>query len=331
MLFLSLQAGSVRFASARQEGCVARHPVPGDTPNMSRSGEQPSAGQVLRRTLADVWAAQVMELAAALAFYGVLSFFPLVLAGAALASWFFPSAVIARHLSALVETTVPPDLVEVAPLVSNAIAARAQAGVFAVVLWVLAGRRIFGALVTALDRVSDVDARQETVARRALVELAALAGVGMLFAAAVIVRPLLALLWDSREGTGDVLTIHWFIAFGVQTLIVFAAFFALYAVVPRGERNVRAVAIGAVAATGLALLLRVSVVVLFDRLWASYALMYGPLALAAIMLTWSWVFGLIVLFGASLASHVKVMVFEGKSLEETEARHVAHKRVDRQG
>jgi uncharacterized BrkB/YihY/UPF0761 family membrane protein len=68
-------------------------------------------------------------------------------------------------------------------------------------------------------------------------------------------------------------------------------------------------------------------VTLFDQFWASYALMYGPLALAAVMLTWSWIFGLIVLFGASLASHVKVMVLEGKSPEETESRHVAHKRA----
>jgi hypothetical protein len=39
------------------------------------------------------------------------------------------------------------------------------------------------------------------------------------------------------------------------------------------------------------------------------------------------VFGLIVLFGGALASHVKVIVFEGKGAEETEARHVAHKRT----
>ena len=294
---------------------------------MSASGDHPSAGQVLRRTLADVWAAQVMELAAALAFYGVLSLFPLVLAGAALASWVFPSAAVSEHLAALVETTVPPDLVDVGPMVTNAIAARGQAGLFAVVLWVLAGRRIFGALVTALDRVSDVDAREETVTRRALVEIAALTGVGLLFVAAVIVQPLLTLLRGPEAEAGGVATVPWLIGAGVHVLVLFTAFFALYAVAPRGERDYRAVAIGASVATGLALLLRASVEVLFDQLWTSYILMYGPLALAAIMLTWGWVFGLIVLFGASLASHVKVMVYEGRSAEEAESRHVAHKRV----
>lgn len=298
---------------------------------MPTPGEQSSAGQVLRRTLADVWAAQVMELAAALAFYGVLSLFPLVLAGAALASWVFPATVVSTRLATLVETTVPPDLVDVGSLVSGAIAARGQASLFAIVLWVLAGRRIFGALVTALDRVSDVDARQETVVRRALVEIAALAGVALLFAAAVTVQPLLELFWGPQDGAGGIFTARWLIGAGAHALVLFAAFFALYAVVPHGERNYRAVAIGATAATCLALLLRVGVMVLSGQLWSSYTLMYGPLALAALMLTWSWVFGLIVLFGASLASHAKVMVFEGRSAEEAESRHVAHKRVPQQG
>jgi uncharacterized BrkB/YihY/UPF0761 family membrane protein len=60
-------------------------------------------------------------------------------------------------------------------------------------------------------------------------------------------------------------------------------------------------------------------------LWTSFALIYGPLALAALLLTWGWILGLIILFGGSLASHVKVMVIEGRGALEAERRHVAHK------
>src|SRR5919107_844427 len=134
-------------------------------------GGDASAPQVLRRTLRDVWAGQAMEWAAALAFYGVLSVFPLLLAGAALASYVVSPSVVTARLSAVVEGVLPAGVVDVDPIVSAAIAARGQVGLLVIVLWVLAGRRIFGALVTALDRVSDVDARHETVRRRALVEL----------------------------------------------------------------------------------------------------------------------------------------------------------------
>lgn len=52
-------------------------------------------------------------------------------------------------------------------------------------------------------------------------------------------------------------------------------------------------------------------------------MLYGPLAAAAFLLTWvDWV-ALIVLFGASLWSPVKVMHLEGASVQETERRHVA--------
>jgi uncharacterized BrkB/YihY/UPF0761 family membrane protein len=95
--------------------------------------------------------------------------------------------------------------------------------------------------------------------------------------------------------------------------------------VPRGEPNSRAAVIGALAATGLILVVRAIFMAVLDRLWASFALIYGPLTLAALLLTWGWLLGLIILFEGSLASHVKVMVIEGRSASEAEWRHVAQK------
>nr|MBA3413752.1 hypothetical protein [Chloroflexia bacterium] len=44
-------------------------------------------GQLVRQSACDVWANNLMELAAALAFYAVLSLFPLLLAAAAVAAY----------------------------------------------------------------------------------------------------------------------------------------------------------------------------------------------------------------------------------------------------
>jgi membrane protein len=280
---------------------------------------------VLRQTLRDVWAGQAMEWAAALAFYGVLSVFPLLLAGAALASYVVSPSVVTARLSAVVEAVLPAGVVDVDPIVSAAIAARGQVGLLVIILWVLAGRRIFGALVTALDRVSDVDARHETVRRRALVELVALAGIGLLFLVALVARSLLGFMWQAVWGTGTSTPLAWALGAAVHALLLAAAFFALYTVVPHGERNPRAALIGAITATGLVLVTRAIFLAVLVRLWASFALIYGPLALAALLLTWAWFLGLIILFGGSLASHVKVMLIEGRSATEAERRHVAHK------
>ena len=292
---------------------------------MRRSRTLWTGARVLRQTLCDVWAAQAMEWAAALACYGVLSVFPLLLAGAAVASYVVSPSVVTMRLSVFVEGILPAGVVDLDPIVSAAVAARGQVGLSAVVLWVLAGRRILGALVTALDRVSDVDARRETVGRRAVVELVALAGIGLLFLMAVVARSLLGVVWEAVWGTAASSPLAWAVGAVVHLLLLVVAFFALYTVVPHGERNARAALIGAIAATVLVLVLRAVFAVVVNQLWASFALIYGPLTLAALLLTWGWFLGLIILFGGSLASHVKVMVIEGRSPAEAERRHVAHK------
>jgi membrane protein len=266
-----------------------------------------------------------MEWAAALAFYGVLSVFPLLLAGAAAASYLISPSVVSARLSVFVESLFPAGVVDIDPIVSTAIAVRGQVGLSVIVLWLLGGRRILGALVTALDRVSDVDARHETVQRRALVELIVMAGIGLLFLVALLAQSLLGFVWEAVWGTGASTPWRWAAGAAVHVLLLVAAFFALYTIVPRGERNSRAALIGALAATGLILVVRAIFMAVLDRLWASFALIYGPLTLAALLLTWGWLLGLIILFGGSLASHVKVMVIEARSASEAERRHVAQK------
>jgi membrane protein len=290
-----------------------------------RSRTLRAGARVVRQTVRDVWAAQAMEWAAALACYGVLSVFPLLLAGAAVASYVVAPSVVTARLSLFVEGILPAGVVDIDPIVSAAIAARGQVGLSVIVLWVLAGRRILGALVTALDRVSDVDARHETVRRRALVELAVLAGIGLLFLLALMARSLLGFVWEAVWGSTASTPLAWVVGAAVHLLLLVLAFFALYTVVPHGERNARAALIGAIAATVLVLIVRAIFVAVLDRLWASFELIYGPLTLAALLLTWGWLLGLIILFGGSLASHVKVMVIEGRSPSEAERRHVAHK------
>src|SRR5215203_2173061 len=206
-----------------------------------------TAAQVVRQTSRDVWAGQAMEWAAALAFYGVLSVFPLLLAGAAAASYLISPSVVSARLSVFVESLFPAGVVDIDPIVSTAIAVRGQVGLSVIVLWLLGGRRILGALVTALDRVSDVDARHETVQRRALVELIVMAGIGLLFLVALLARPLLGFVWEGGWGTGASTPWRWTAGAAVHVLLLVAAFFALYTIVPRGERNSRAAVIGSLA------------------------------------------------------------------------------------
>jgi membrane protein len=266
-----------------------------------------------------------MEWAAALAFYAVLSVFPLVLAGAALAAFVVDPSVVATRLSGLLEGFVPPGVVDIDPIVAAAIASRRNVGLFAVLVWLVSGRRILGALVTALDRVSDVDERRESLQRRAAVEVVLLVGIGALFVLALSARSLFGLVWEAIWGAGPSSPGAWLAGALVYAVLLVAAFYALYTVAPYGQRHRRSALAGALTATALFLLVRAGFLVLLERFWDSYSLIYGPLALAALLLSWAWVVGLIVLVGGSLASHITVMLVEGNSAQDAERRHVARK------
>jgi uncharacterized BrkB/YihY/UPF0761 family membrane protein len=141
---------------------------------------------------------------------------------------------------------------------------------------------------------------------------------------ALSARSLFGLLWDAVWGNGSRHPLAWVLGAAVHALLV-AAFYALYTVVPYGERHRRSALAGAIAATALFLLVRAGFLAVFDRLWESVSLIYGPLALAALPLTWAWVVALIVLVGGSLTSHINVMLVEGSSAQDAERRHVARK------
>ena len=283
---------------------------------------------MVRRSLCDLWANNVLEWAAALAFYALLSLFPLALAGASVAAYVVEPAWAVARLTDLLDGFVPPGVVDAESIVAGAIAERGRVGLLAILAWVVAGRRILGALVTALDRVSDVDDRRESASRRIFVEVVLLLGIGTLFALALSAGPLFDLLWQTAELAPGPRRAA--VAVGVaatRALLLVATFYALYVFVPHGNRGHRAALVGAGAAAALFLAARTLFLVALDRIWASFSLIYGPLAIAAVLLVWAWYVSLIVLFGGSLASHAKVMLAEGRSADEAERRHVARKPV----
>jgi membrane protein len=282
---------------------------------------------VVRRTVIDLWENSATEWAAALAFYAVLSLFPLALAGSALAAYFVQPDWATDRLTGLLSGIVPTGVVDVDAVVSAALAERRRVGLFAIVTWIVAGRRVFGALVTALDQVSDVDERHERFIRRILVELVLLVGLSLLFLLSFSARPLIDLLFGGTETANVARTdgISFIISIFRFVLIV-TAFVAIYAIVPYGKRQPKPVLIGATVAAGLFVLARTFFLMVLDRIWDNFSLIYGPLAFAAVLLLWAWYVSLVVLFGGSLASHAKVMVVEGHSAAHAERQHVSRKR-----
>lgn len=270
---------------------------------------------VLAQTARDLWANHAMEWAAAIAFFALICFLPLLLAATALATYLVDAAWAIAWFTTLIEAVVPAAVIDTEPIVTMALAQQGTIGIIGILAWLFGGRRILGVLISAMNLVSDVDEQRETVGRRLLVELALLIGLGALLVLTLLAGPRIA---PAGSVAASVMAV----------LVLMLGFTVLYSVVPLGIRGKRAVLIGAGAATLLLLVGRVLFLALLDWIWGAVSLIYGPLAVSVVLLLWGWSVGLVVLFGGSLASHVKVMLEEGKSAREASRRHVPETRAD---
>jgi membrane protein len=285
-----------------------------------------STGQwrrVVVQTARDLWSVNVLEWASSIAFYGFISTFPLIIAILIVVSAVADSSSVADHTTSILETFIPEGGPEAGNILESAVSERRRIGLLSLLIFFVSGRRVLGVLTKALNQVSDVHRRDDSLVRRVVVELALLVGLVIFGLLALLARPLLNLLWDTaRFVPGPDAPAVQAMALVLRVIPVMATFGLVYAFVPYGERLWRAVLVGAGAATVLLLLVRQIFDVFADRIWSNMGLLYGPLALAAVLLSWIWCVAVITLVGGGFASHVKMMILEQQSDEQTQQRHV---------
>ncbi len=163
---------------------------------------------VVLQTARDLWSGNILEWSASLAFYSIISLFPLLISGLVLASFVVNGGWATRETIDLLGQFMPGGEGEIEAIVNAAIANRRQAGLLSLVLLILTGRRILGTLTSGLNHVSDVDKKADSLVRRALVELSLAAGLVVLGVLALLSRRLIAAVWTTLEilpGPDDIL------------------------------------------------------------------------------------------------------------------------------
>lgn len=279
--------------------------------------------EVVVQSARDLWASSAAEWSAAIAFYAVLSLFPLLILGMVFASYVADGDWATREATRLLGEFIPRGQEEIEEIVNRAIADRGRVGLLSLAVFVITGRRILGVLTKALNHVSDVDAEDDTFLRRAVVEVSLAGGLIVLGLLALAARPLTEAAWEASRFVpgpdGPTIAILHMV---VRVVILVVLFGFVYAFVPRGERRWQAVITGALAATLLFLVAQGAFAILIDRLLETLRLIYGPLAFAVLLLSWTWYVALITLVGGALASHVKVMILEDDNAKGASRQHV---------
>lgn len=285
------------------------------------TGEQARIlGRLVVRALKDAFADNLLHWAAAVSYYGVLSFAPLLLVIASIASFFVDTSWAVDQLTNILGDFVPEGEGQLEDLVNQAVSARGRIGALSFLALAFTGTRVFAALNRAVSIVYDIE-ESESFIRELLVQVAMFFTIGLVFVAALASGFLFGLISDAvgflpsgQEGLA-----YRLVAGTVQLLMLLLAFFLIYRFVPRKKRDWQSALAGAGTAVLLFVVVRPLFLFYLENSSQQNAI-YGSLATFVVLLIWVWIVSLIILFGAEIAVNTRETLIEGRPPEDIQTQ-----------
>lgn len=279
-------------------------------------------GQSFKFACKDFFVDNGPDWAAAVAFYGMLSVFPLLLVTVSVAAQFVDEQWAVQQITRWLGDFVPAVEEDLGEIVREAQEAGAAAGILSMLLLLWSGSYVFGAITTALNVAYDVD-EVYGFWKRMLARMTMLFTVGIVLLVAIMAPLLIDLIGPAL----DVVPAERGTLFNVAAVVLppamlIAAFFLVYRFVPRSRPKWTAALTGALVATLLFLLAR-PLFIAYLTTFGEFNLIYGFLGLAIILLFWAWIVAVILLFGGEVSAHFQALVIEGKSVDAVVERHLA--------
>jgi membrane protein len=285
------------------------------------TGRSRQVWQVFKQSTSDMMIDNAMAWAAAVAFYGLFSIFPLLLIVAVIASYIVDANWAVDQATDLLESVAPIGAVEVGEIVRDAANVRGTIGILSFVTLLWSGTRVFGVLTMALNIAADADDNYGLI-RRTIVEVVMLLTIGVGFILVLAAPYLISMAWTMLDilpgGQGVIGEV---VSTVVPILLMVAAYFAIYRFVPRRRLRWRAALTGAVVATLIFAIARPIFLSYVESTMDEFHMIYGSLAIIIVFVFWAWIVALITLFGGEIAAHVQMMVIDGMSAEEVARRH----------
>jgi membrane protein len=234
--------------------------------------------------------------AAALAYHGILSIFPLVLFLVFVGSQFLTSVTVKESLDTYLEEALAPSMaIEVNKIVNTSVQNRGSIGLLSIGGLIWTASNLFNNLTVSLNVIWGAPLKGAW--RRRLGALLAVLGLGTLFLASVILStfPALPFLDQSNPLWG-------FLDIGVGMGITLLLFWALYWALPQTKVKGRAAFAGALVATiAWEAAQQIFRWFLTSRL-ENYDAVYGSLASVVALIVWVYLTGMIIFIGAEVGA-----------------------------
>ena len=233
--------------------------------------------------------------AAALAYYGILSLFPLLLFLVFLGSQFLESDAAQSALNAGLEQLIPAASEIVRQAVDQSVAARGSIGIIAGFGLLWSASTLFNALTTSLNVIWDAPPRPFWK-RRAIAAFSVLT-IGLLFLASVTLSAVAAI-----PLSGELAGLLGWVNFSVGLIASVLLFWIVYHGIPNKRVNPRGTLAGAVLAAILWQFAKSAFALYISSGITNYGAIYGSLASVIALILWAYISALILFLGAEFGA-----------------------------
>jgi membrane protein len=292
-------------------GDSAPDPDDPDKPDSPNDIEKPSWKYVFGKTLREFTGDQCADLAAALTYYGVLSFFPGLIAVFSLLGVLGQGDQAADTVLDVVESVVPGDTADALRGPIEQMASSPAAGfalVAGIVLAIWSASGYVGAFGRAMNRIYEIEEGRPFWKLRPVQLLVTVITV-ILVTSALVLLVVTGPVTDaigSALGLGETVTTVWdIVKWPVLALVVVLIVAILYYATPNAKQpKFRWISLGALLAI-LALAIATTAFALYVANFSNYDRTYGSLAGVVVFLLWMWIANLALLFGAEFDAELE--------------------------
>ncbi len=260
--------------------------------------------------------------AAAIAYYSLLSLFPLLLAAGSIASFFVEPAWAVQQATGYLGELLPGGPAAIEQIVKQSLRAGRGPGLLFILPLFWTGSLVFNVVTKALNIAFETEERYGFW-KRTLIRFGMLLSLGFMFVVALASSSVLRLLHRGMGvPPGARAVVLGLLVHVLPAMFILIAFVLSYRLIPRRRPHWRAALAGAAVAT----LLFAAAKPLFlgyVRDMARYNIIYGSLAGIIVVVLWSWVVAMIGLFGGEIASNTQAIFIDNRAPNRVERRERA--------
>jgi membrane protein len=263
--------------------------------------------QLIYRTVNESSQHDAGHRAAGVAYYAILSIFPLLLGLIAVFGIFLPRANLQDELLRFVSTNLPGATDLLNQNIVSIINLRGTLGILSVIGLLWGASAMFSAINLAINRAWDIRRDRPFYIRKAR-ELVMVFGIGILFLLSLGASAIITILQRVADHPAADMIIVNIGSRLVAFLLILAVFMLLYKLVPNTKTHWRYIWPGAILAAVLFEIAR-TLFILYLNNFANYQLIYGSIGSIIALLVWIYFSAFIVILGAEFSFQYSRMRF----------------------